>query len=281
MILLEKNLRWRHTWYCALAFFCFGWMLTRGRTELIDVFSVNWSSTTISVAENWWNIFLSFFAIISLQIAMLSSIIGGLLGYWLSPYITEIVPQRILTIKEFLKFSMFFLLWLVPMVLTGGVSYKPVQQALNNIPVPIRNQYRISCLFTHPSRTWDTVHYQVRLAGQLRWQEGPLEQFFDLDIFGYRSKLNRIVLASRYKDKQGKVYGQNKIRLEEMAQYIGTRWEELHPEDNVQEIRFIKLAHKVGGTHCMAREAWSRPPLTSVPESEWDIIHTVRMQHAP
>ena len=108
-----------------------------------------------------------------------------------------------------------------------------------HIPAPLRNQYRISCLFTHASRTWDTAHYEVRLAGQLRWKEGPLEGFFDLDIFGYRTRFNRIVGASRYKNSGVKCTAKNKLRLQEMAHFIAERWATLNPEDPlVQEVRF-------------------------------------------
>ena len=85
-----------------------------------------------------------------------------------------------------------------------------------------------------------TLHItEVRLAGQLRWKEGPLEGFFDLDIFGYRTRFNRIVGASRYKNSRGEVYGKNKLRLQEMAHFIADRWATLNPDDPaVQEVRF-------------------------------------------
>ena len=137
-----------------------------------------------------------------------------------------------------------------------------------------------SCLFTHASRAWHTVHYEVRMVGQLRWEEGPLEGYFDLDMFGYRSRLNRIVLASRYKNKRGMVYGRNKIRLEEMGHFIADRWSVLNPDDSrVQEVRFTRVAHKTGEEHCMARERWSRPPLDTIAKSKHDLIHTVRIRN--
>ena len=176
-----------------------------------------------------------------------------------------------------LSLTVFFILaWLIPMSLTGAA-----QANLYHIPAPIRNQYRISCLFTHASTAWDTAHFEVRLVGQLRWQEGPLEGYFDLDIFGYRSRFNRILLASKAKNKAGQVYGQNKIRLEEMATFIAHRWAELNPEDApVQEVRFKRVRHKTGEEHCMKREAWSRPPLSSIPLAKQELIHTVRIEDA-
>ena len=145
-------------------------------------------------------------------------------------------------------------------------------------PAAVRNQYRISCLFTHSSKLAH-VHYQVRLKEEMAWQEGPLDGFFDLDIFGYRSKLNRIVLASRAKNKSGKLYSKNRKRLEELSVFIGERWGMLYPEDPpVMEVRFFRVGHKVGEAHCMSREPWSRPPLESIPEVKRELIHRVVLE---
>ena len=202
-------------------------------------------------------------------------VVGGIFLV-LSPYLRENSNTRQISLYGLLMSIFFLFVFIVPMSLTGAAQAK-----LYHIPAPIRNQYRISCLFTHASRTWDTAHYEVRLAGQLRWKEGPLEGFFDLDIFGYRSRFNRILGASRYKNSRGEVYGKNKIRLEEMAHFIADRWATLNPEDPaVQEVRFTRAKHKTGEEHCMKRERWSRPPLSEIPEKYQDVVTTVRIQHA-
>ena len=249
----------------------FNWVL-----NLLIGAGIGWLLGTFFVPEAlkpiqnwpWWN------QILPWRQWVLSSTLGALF-VWLTPYI-QASPDLKHTNRYGLGMSVFlFGAWLIPMTLTGAVQAK-----LYHIAAPIRNQYRISCLFTHPSRAWHTVHYEVRLAGQLRWKEGPLEGYFDLDIFGYRSRLNRIVLASRYKNKQGKVYGRNKLRLEELGHFIADRWATLNPEDTrVQEVRFTRVGHKVGEAHCMARERWSRPPLNKIPKKDHDLIHTVRIRH--
>ena len=197
--------------------------------------------------------------------------IGLVLGYALSPSLRARSDRRLVSPYGMLISVLAIFLWIIPMGMTGSFKSK-----LYTVPAFVRNQYRISCLFTHSSKHWHTVHYEVRLQGQLNWEEGPLEGFFDLDIFGYRSKLNRIVLASRYKDKQGNISGRNKKRFEELAEFIGTRWGELHDTDpKVKEVRFYRVGHTVGEKHCMARDAWSRPPLSSIPEGKRDLLITV------
>ena len=203
------------------------------------------------------------------------SVLVGSVFYIVSPYLRKATTERHISLYGLVMTMFFLVLFIVPMSLTGAVQAK-----MYHIPAPLRNQYRISCLFTHASRTWDTAHYEVRLAGQLRWKEGPLEGFFDLDIFGYRTRFNRIVGASRYKNSRGEVYGKNKLRLQEMAHFIADRWATLNPEDPaVQEVRFKRVRHKTGEEHCMKRERWSRPPLSDIPQQKQDLLLTVRIKH--
>ena len=203
------------------------------------------------------------------------SVLVGSVFYLVSPHLRKVSEERHISLYGLVMTIVFLVLFIVPMSLTGAVQAK-----MYHIPAPLRNQYRISCLFTHASRTWDTAHYEVRLAGQLRWKEGPLEGFFDLDIFGYRTRFNRIVGASRYKNSRGEVYGKNKLRLQEMAHFIADRWSTLNPEDPlVQEVRFKRVRHKTGEEHCMKRERWSRPPLSEIPQKKQDLLLTVRIKH--
>ena len=200
--------------------------------------------------------------------------LGVLLGVGLSSWMRSKSERRLVSPYGMTMSVLAVLFWLIPMGMTGAMKAK-----LHSIPAAVRNQYRISCLFTHSSKYWHTVHYQVLLKDEMVWQEGPLEGFFDLDIFGHRSKLNRIVLASRTKNKSGKLYSKNRKRLEELGRFIGDRWSLLNPTDPpVMEVRFFRVGHKVGEAHCMSREAWSRPPLESIPEVKRELIHRVVLE---
>ena len=196
------------------------------------------------------------------------------LSWFLSPYLRTRKENRHISPYGVAVSVMLILGWLIPMTLTGVMK-----ASLYTVPVPIRNQYRISCLFTHSSSAWHTVHYQVRKEGQIEWEEGPLEGFFDLDIFGYRSKLNRIALASRSRSRKTKLaYGKGQMRFEEMGRFIAQRWSVLYPEDPaIQEVRFYRVGHKVGEEHCMSREVWSRPPLDSIPNNKWELLSIVEL----
>ncbi|MAA79316.1 MAG: hypothetical protein CL916_08650 [Deltaproteobacteria bacterium] len=152
--------------------------------------------------------------------------------------------------------------WFVPMSLTGIIN-----QSFLSYPPVLRNQFRIACLFTHSSRSWPTTHYEYQLKGSEEWKEGPLQPFFPVDIFGHRTRFNRIVLASKYKNKKGKVVGKNAIRLKEIGQYIKDHWHEAFPEDPpIERVRFTVANHPVGKKHCMEIGNWNRPPLTEIPK---------------
>ena len=184
--------------------------------------------------------------------------IGLALGAVLAPWAREITKKRFVTPYGVVMSILIFLVWLIPMALTGTIN-----TSFLDIPAAIRNQYRISCLFTHSSKTWQTAHYEVRVEGQLNWQEGPLEGFFDVDIFGHRTRFNRILLASKNSDPK------SRLRRKEMASYIVGRWATAFPDSApIKEIRLTQVSNPVGGEHCMAREPWSRPILKDVPRKQ-------------
>lgn len=250
---MDNSSKVKNTMIWTMWGFFIGWLMNQGRAS-------SWNDQTALM----WG-------------AIVAVLVGGF-GYWMTPYLQSSTTRQV-SLQSALMSVFFIIVWIIPMTITGAVQVDSVQAELQRVPVAIRNQYRISCLFTHASRSWPTIHYEVRFFGQMAWQEGPLEGYFDLDIFGYRSRFNRIVSASRHKNDAGEVVGKNRIRLEEIGVFIADRWAELNPEDPpVQEVRLTEIRHKVGGEHCMAREAWSRPPLSSIPEKDRNVIHTVKIK---
>jgi hypothetical protein len=152
--------------------------------------------------------------------------------------------------------------WYIPMGLTGVVN-----KSFLSYPPVLRNQFRIACLFTHASKSWPTTHYEVQFDKEGPWMEGPLTPFFPVDLFGHRTRFNRIVLASKYKNKKGKIVGKNALRLKEIGLFIKAHWPEHFPDDpEIQRVRFTIANHPVGKKHCMALDKWSRPPLIEIPK---------------
>ena len=89
-------------------------------------------------------------------------------------------------------------------------------------------------------------------------------------------------MASRRKTKDKKrLQYRNRIRLQEMGEYIASRWAELNPDDSpVRAVRIWRARHPVGGKHCMAREAWSRPPIEDIPEKHLSVVYTAMIKPA-
>ena len=131
---------------------------------------------------------------------LLGAFIGLIIGALLAPHVRHQSEQRWVTPYGTVMSILIFLVWMIPMALTGMMN-----TSLLDIPAGIRNQYRISCLFTHSSKTWQTVHYEVRQEGQVNWIEGPLEGFFDIDIFGHRTRFNPDMLASKGNDRKSRL----------------------------------------------------------------------------
>jgi hypothetical protein len=203
------------------------------------------------------------------KVQILSFLFGVFLcsctGYIISLTIKEKSSSRIASPLGIIMSVFLIVYWFIPMSGTGTMGAN-----WYNIPVAVRNQYRIACLFTHSSRSWPTAHFEVLKEEGSEWEEGPLEGFFDLDIFGYRSRFNRILSASKGKYKEGKskgrLYPSNRKRLQEMSQYIAETWSKNNPQDPpVTKVRLTLANHPTGKKHCMAREDWNRPPLTDIP----------------
>ena len=179
--------------------------------------------------------------------------------------------------------------WYLPMGMTGVVN-----QSFLSYPPVLRNQFRIACLFTHQSSSWPTAHYEVLFEEEGEWREGPLEPFFPVDIFGHRTRFNRIVLASKRKNKKTKrIVGKNAIRLKEMGFYIQERWPEAFPgEPKPIKIRYTIANHPVEKKffvnekarenakkgHCLALEEWSRPALKDIPKKHKRFLGTFNLQ---
>jgi hypothetical protein len=237
---------------------------------IISVFLLGGAAIYIILAQDL-RIFIQSFkwGLRSADIQILSFFIGiivcSIAGYTISLSIKEKSTSRIATPFGAIMSVFLMAYWFIPMTGTGAMGAN-----WYNIPVVVRNQYRISCLFTHSSRSWPTAHFEVLKQGESEWEEGPLEGFFDLDIFGYRSRFNRILSASKGKYKEGKskgkLYPSNRKRLQEMSEYIAQTWGKNNPADPpVTKVRLSLANHPTGKKHCMAREAWGRPPLTDIP----------------
>lgn len=143
--------------------------------------------------------------------------------------------------------------WLVPMAVTGVSN-----RAVPHFPRYLQNLHRCACLFTKRTPTWTTSYLQIEPAGSGTWVELSEDGYFDMPAFGYRTRLDRIVGHS------AGVRAGGEARLLELAQFVRTRWSELHPgEPALGALRFSWAATSVDE---LRREPgrYQKPPLATL-----------------
>lgn len=151
-------------------------------------------------------------------------------------------------------------LWLLPLLWVGGLK--------KNVPLAttwMQHQYRAACLFTESLTRWNTYHVEVQRKGSDRWEELDLRGYFDMTVFGYRSRLHRI-LGQTYKKSKGKE------RMAAIAEFIRTRWNEYHPTGpELDAMRFVRITRYVKE---LGKEQghFETKTLADFPKSRWLIF---------
>ena len=150
----------------------------------------------------------------------------------------------------------FCVLWLVPILLVGGFKVN-TSKYLGSY---LGNLHRVACLFTRSVKYWRTYHVEVQTTDQPNWQELPETGYFDMHVFGYRSRLHRI-LGQSYKR-----YGGDK-RINELAEFIRHRYDELNDsQSRITAIRFVRCVY---GIQQLSKEkgSFKKPLVNDVPDS--------------
>jgi len=156
----------------------------------------------------------------------------------------------------------FFFVWLIPITYVGSTK-----SDMKWLPALLRHQQRIACLFTNQVRAWSTYHIQVQTDGSDDWVEIEEEPFFVMDIFGYRSRFQRM-MAKDYRKPRGLQ------RTREKAKWIHKHWPAAYPDKKLDAVRYVRIAHKV---EVLAKETGSFRKRPLPPFSKrWQIFGEVR-----
>jgi len=189
-------------------------------------------------------------------------IFGVVIGLVLHPLVTTRTTRRRISGYGLLISVSLVVLWLGPITYTGFLK-----KDVRGYPRFLRNSHRVSCLFVSSTPYWRTEHYQVRFLGSDEWIEGPEPGFFEVPVYGYRTRFNRLLRQSIRIGRKGV------RRQEQMGDYIQQRWSELSPDDPIiAEVRYIRAKHYVGEPQCMARGAWVKPRIEDIPEENWEVV---------
>ena len=134
-------------------------------------------------------------------------------------------------------FAVFFLCWIVPIHLLLFIRDVPFAGRYLNY------QFRISRLFTHRVSSWSNFYVQYKSATEAAWKTVPLDAFSQMDVYGYGTRLQRIVNDSlRSRDRGGGSSIRRKLGL-----FIKEEIERLHPEEGaITELRIVRVAYPTG-----------------------------------
>lgn len=157
--------------------------------------------------------------------------------------------------------SLFFVVvWLLPITYVGSAGHD-----IRCLDGDLRHMQRVACLFPAEAKWWGTYHIEVQAAPGEAWVELPLDGYFDMSIFGYRTRFHRLV---------GKSYrrpgGEQRSRY--LARWIAHRRSEREPgAAPLWGMRFVGAYAPVSE---LRRETgrYRKPALADVPDDRRKVL---------
>jgi hypothetical protein len=161
-------------------------------------------------------------------------------------------------------------LWLIPITYVGAMQ-KDFRFGFFNDWKWLRHQQRISCLFTNAATVWADYYVQVQSGGSQQWTELSEDGYFEMPVFGFRSRMHRI-LGHSY----GKARGDR--RITEIANFIRKRYKTLNPSaPQLDAVRFVRgsisskeLAKQTGCYKKLTLEQLNTKSKRYFGETRWD-----------
>lgn len=142
--------------------------------------------------------------------------------------------RRMMSPLSLLATVFFLAVWLGPITYVGSAG-----RDIGWMHRDLRHMQRVACLFTREVGAWGTYHIEIRTAPGAEWVELPLDGYFDMSIFGYRTRFHRLV---------GKSYrrGGGRARSQYLARWIADRYAERNPEaPPLAGVRFVSASRTV------------------------------------
>ena len=171
------------------------------------------------------------------------------------------------TRKDVLCLTLFQVFWLGP-ILHLALIGKPMP----SLPYALTDLHGISCLFTRGTEAFSVYYVQVLLKEGEPWMTIPEEPFFQMQVFGYRSRLHRLLGRSRRKSGEA--------RRKEVAAWIRDRYAAWHPNEPVPVgVRFMQGIFMIG-RETPPQGRWRKPPLASLPPDSFKILSSHEFETA-
>jgi len=156
----------------------------------------------------------------------------------------------------------FVFAWLGPITYVGSAG-KDIKWMHRDL----RHMQRVACLFTKEVGAWGTYHIEVRPSAGKDWVELPLDGYFDMSIFGYRTRFHRL-LGKSYRRRGGRA------RAEYMARWIADRHHQLDPDaPKLGGVRFVSASRRVE-TLLKEKGRFRKQALADVPKRRRRVLMT-------
>jgi hypothetical protein len=126
-------------------------------------------------------------------------------------------------------------LWLIPILFVGTAK----TNSSRYLGTYLGNLHRVACLFTRSVRVWKSYHVEIQTSKNPEWHEMQESQYFDMPVFGYRTRLHRMLGQSH-----GRTGGEKRIMA--ITRFIHKRYQEINgPDDPLVAIRYVRVAHSI------------------------------------
>ena len=169
----------------------------------------------------------------------------------------RIKPRDVLCLFFFLFF------WLLPVFYKGATG-----KNVPRMPPALSFVQNISRLFYWRINSWPIPYIQIRLHEDGEWETVPEGEFFQMQPFGYRTRLSQLVNLST--TKVGKSFPA------ELAQWIQKQYPQLHPGREPVAVRLVVAGYIPQKQKFKGH--WKNPPLDSFPSKQITVVHEEKMR---
>lgn len=166
--------------------------------------------------------------------------------------------------RDRIAVAAFLLALLLPMLLRSTIHPAP----LPGSPALLSQLHAIACLFTHKPDGWSSYYVQLRDADTARWETLDQAELFELQPFGRRTRMHRLLAAWHAKPSR---------KTQHMARWILEQHARAHPEQpRPDAIRFTR-AWMIPSVDQPPAQGWRHPSWRDVPPQRRRVIAMYRV----
>lgn len=177
---------------------------------------------------------------------------------------------KTIRIKDILSFSFFLIFWIVPLLYVNLSK-----QEIAFFPRTLTYFQRVGLLFTDGIERWPNYYIQALPENSQDWITLPENDYFRLQPFGYRTRLNQMLLPFvQYAYGYQHWHTTRMERNEEVAVWIKNRYEKLYPyQPRLKAVRIVLAWYDMNESTPVYGH-WRQPPLESFPKDKVSVLST-------